>query len=357
MKSLSLLSTGSVCLALLACSTAAEPPSTMNPGGAGPTGGAAPSGGAAPQGGAAPAAGGEAPQGGAPPAAGGTAATAGGGAGGAAPVAGSGGSTAVAGAGGAAAGSGGAGGASAGSGGAAAGAGGGGELDPASIVAAFDGALLKYPCAPNSPANYDCQNVNCVNNASTTTNTYMIKGTTGTTYDVTFRVRGIVEVINYKNGVRDAGTASILSNKDLFYRGGVALKAGETGIDYNQYSLTVSPAAESDTAKGIYFLNSVDASQSPKSGPPTEHTSFPIDYVKTIPVPAGSTLTVKVYDSNCRSIQNCGTSPASNKCSSPVTMNLSPAMPAAPSDFTQPYIAGGYGQFLFFDVTKVAVHQ
>jgi len=38
-------------------------------------------------------------------------------------------------------------------------------------------------------------------------------------------------------------------------------------------------------------------------------------------------------------------------------VNLSPATPAAPSDFMQPYIGGGYGQFLFFDVTKVAVHQ
>jgi len=278
---------------------------------------------------------------------GGTAPTLGGSSGAGAPAAGSSGAI-----------SGGGGPSSAGSSGSAgAGVGGAGELDPGSIVAAFDGALLKYPCAPNSPANYDCTNVNCVNNASTTTNTFMIKGTTGTTYDVTFRVRGIVEVINYKNGVRDAGTASILSNKDLFYRGGVALMAGETGIDYNQYSLTVSPAAAGDTAKGIYFLNSVDASQSPKVGPPTEHTSFPIDYTKTIPVPAGSTLTVKVYDSNCRSIQNCGTSPASNKCSSPVTVNLTPATPAAPSDFMQPYIGGGYGQFLFFDVTKVAVHQ
>jgi len=36
--------------------------------------------------------------------------------------------------------------------------------------------------------------------------------------------------------------------------------------------------------------------------------SFAIDYKKTIQVPSGGTITVKQFDSNCKSIMNCGPS-------------------------------------------------
>ena len=245
--------------------------------------------------------------------------------------------------------------------GGAGGAGGVGTLDPASIVGSWDGALVTYPCAPGSKDSYDCSNAPCSNNENTTTSTWKMNGTADTVYDVTFRVRGVVEVINYLEGMRDSGNTSIVNNKDLFYRGGRALKAGETGIDYNQYKLSISPASASDTAKGVYFLNSVDASQSPKASKVTEHLTFPIDYTKTIEVPGGSTVTLNVYDSNCRLVQNCGTTAGSNTCTAPVVVSLSGSTPAAPSTFQSGnsayYQNGGHGQWVFFDITKVAVHQ
>jgi hypothetical protein len=361
MRTIILIAAGTLCFAMTGCSTAADAPAFGTAGAAAGAG--------------APATAGSSSTGGsesAPSTAGANSAGAGGPAGGAA-TAGASGSSSSAGASSAGASSGGepsagTGGASGGTSAAAAGAATGGgaaggetTIDPASVVGSWDGALVTYPCAPGSKDNYDCSNAPCSNNENTTTNTWKMNGSADTVYDVTFRVRGVVEVINYLEGMRDSGNASIVNNKDLFYRGGRALKAGETGVDYNQYKLTIAPAAPSDTAKGVYFLNSVDASQSPKASKITEHLTFPIDYSKTILVPGGSTVTLSVYDSNCRLVQNCGTTAGSNTCSAPVVANLSPATPPAPSTFqaggTAYYQNGGHGQFVFFDVTKVAVHQ
>jgi hypothetical protein len=355
MRTVRLISAGTLCFAMLGCSTAAEPPAGV----AGtPTGGSAATAGSAASGGSA--------SGGATGGAntGTSGATTGGvgtaGVGGAGATAGT---TSAGGSGGQP--SGGVGGSSGGAttagAGGSGGDGGGGTIDPASIVGAWDGALVTYPCAPGSQDNYDCANSPCSNNQNTTTSTWKMNGTADTVYDVTFRVRGVVEVINYLEGMRDSGNASIVNNKDLFYRGGRALNSGESGYDYNQYKLTISPASPSDTAKGLYFLNSVDASQSPKASKVTEHLTFPVDYSKTIEVPGGSTVTLSVFDSNCRLVQNCGTTAGSNMCSAPVVANLSGATPPAPSTFqsgnTAYFQNGGHGQFLFFDVTKVAVHQ
>jgi hypothetical protein len=360
MRTVSPISAGTLCFAMLGCSTAAEPPAgvagTPAASGSAATAGSASTGGSGSGGGA---------TGGTNP--GTSGATSGGagttGAGGAGTTAGT---SSAGGSGGqpaAGAGGGSSGGTPAAGAGGAGGSGGGGDgtIDPASIVGAWDGALVTYPCAPGSQANYDCANSPCSNNQNTTTNMWKMNGTAGTVYDVTFRVRGVVEVINYVEGMRDSGNTSIVNNKDLFYRGGRALNAGESGYDYNQYKLTVAPASASDTAKGLYFLNSVDASQSPKVSKVTEHLTFPVDYTKTIEVPGGSTVTLAVFDSNCRLVQNCGTTAGSNMCSAPVVANLSPAEPAAPSTFQTGNTAwaqnGGHGQFLFFDITKVAVHQ
>lgn len=360
MKTVSLISAGTLCFAMLGCSTAADPPAGMGgtPGaggsaamaGSGTTAGSGTGGGAT--GGGNTGTSGSASGGAATGGSGGSGTSAGTSSGGA-----SGGQPPAGGAGGASGGTpaGGTGGGSGGS------TGSGGTVDPATVVGAWDGALLTYPCAPGSQANYDCANSPCSGNMATTTNMWKINGTTGTIYDVTFRVRGVVEVIDYKEGMRDSGNTSIVNNKDLFYRGGRGLNSSESGYDYNQYKLTVAPASPSDTAKGVYFLNSVDASQSPKVSKVTEHLTFPVDYTKTIEVPGGSTVTMTVFDSNCRLVQNCGTTAGNNMCSAPVVANLSPADPPAPSTFQTGNTAwaqnGGHGQFLFFDITKVAVHQ
>ena len=84
--------------------------------------------------------------------------------------------------------------------------------------------------------------------------------------------------------------------------------------------------------------------------------AFPIDYTKTIRVPGGGTITFRIADSDCKMIMNCG--PAmGTMCAAPRTVSLAGASPAAPASFVQPFQgpAGAYGQWVFIDVTSVAV--
>lgn len=348
MKSLALVCTASLCLAMLACSTAADPPMGMagqtSSGGsstAGANSGGAPSAGAS---------------------TGGTSSTAG--AAGAVVTGGAGGSdggsggTVAAGAGGTS--SAGAGGSSGGAGGSTAGA--GGAPDLLSVVGEWDGALVLYPCG-NSGSGYDCAQpaaAQCVNNKleSATKTTWTIGGTAGTIYNVTFRVRGIVETTSYVGGTRDAGNASINANKDLFQVGGAIQQQGGPSYDYNTYQLDVTPAVASATAN-TYFLNSVTTAENPHAaGSPTTHLTFPIDYTKTIKVTGGGKVTLTVFDSNCTLVQNCGPT-SGNQCSAPRTVALTGANPAPPATFMQPYQApaGRYGQWVHFDITNVTVAQ
>lgn len=220
------------------------------------------------------------------------------------------------------------------------------------IAGSFDGALVTYPCGA-AHSGFDCDNVGCTNGQVTHTKTFQLGGVSGSVYELTFRVRGIVEAYNYVGGTRDAGNASITSNLDLFLRGGAPQPSGASGYDYDVYELDVSPAVAG--APSTYFLNSVTNAENPHTSSATLHLSFAIDYTKTIRVPGGGTITLKQFDSNCKSVMNCGKT-AGSSCAAPRSVSLSDAMPAAPTSFTQPYQmpTGAYGQWLFFDVTNVA---
>jgi hypothetical protein len=101
-------------------------------------------------------------------------------------------------------------------------------------------------------------------------------GQAGVLYDVTLRVRGVVEPKNFTGGeVRF----------DHFQTGGAAIRN-----DYNFYSLAVSePAA-------TYTFN--------RHADQVGHYTFPIDYQVTIPVRGGARLTMGAYDSNDVAIAN-----------------------------------------------------
>jgi hypothetical protein len=247
------------------------------------------------------------------------------------------------------------------------------------VVGAWDGALLEYPCAKASTSGYDCANVNCSGTPSTTTHTqsWTMGGTTGTVYNVTFRVRGVVEVTYYTGTKRDADVAngmmntSITKSGDLFARGGTPQTSSGQSYDYNTYELDVTPAVAG--AENTYFLNSVDMNENPHAGgSTTTHLTFKIDYTKTIKVTGGGTVTLKSFDSNCALVMNCATS-SQNQCATHYTVDITGAMPApAPlvpkvpstpetwqtATFAQPYSQNnGYGQWLLFDITDVSVAQ
>ena len=221
------------------------------------------------------------------------------------------------------------------------------------VVGPLDGALVTFPCG-GTGTGYDCVNLGCTNNMVTKTTTWQIGGTTGTVYNVTIHIRGIVEAYNYVGGVRDAANASITVNKDLFLQGGAPQGPGGANYDYNTYEVDVLPAV---TGKpNVYFLNSVTVADGPHAAnTPTSHLTFPIDYTKTISVTGGGTVSLKVFDSNCTLVQNCGPTATANVCTAPAMVSLAGAMPA--STLQQPFQmpVGRYGQWVHFDVTNVAV--
>jgi hypothetical protein len=181
-------------------------------------------------------------------------------------------------------------------------------------------------------------------------------GTTGTIYSLTFHLRGVVEVISYVGGTRAAGNASVLSTpRNLFQVGGVPQDNSGPSFDYNTYELHVTPAVAGEA--NAYYLNSVTVAQNPHAdNSPTTHLTFDLDYSATIKVPGGGKVSMKVTDTNCRQVQNCGDA-AGNTCAKPRTISLAGSMPAAPA-FAQPLNNSGfYGQWVFFDVTNVTVAQ
>ena len=97
-----------------------------------------------------------------------------------------------------------------------------------------------------------------------------------TTYAVTFHVRGVVEPKNFTGGAVQF---------EHFQSGGVPVKN-----DYNFYSLHVSDP------EGSYTFN--------RNEQKVGHYTFPIDYVVTIPIRSGATVTMGAYDSNDVAIAN-----------------------------------------------------
>lgn len=221
------------------------------------------------------------------------------------------------------------------------------------VVGPLDGALVSFPCG-GTGTGYDCANLGCTNNMVTKTTSWTIGGTAGTVYNATIRFRGIVEAYAYTGGTRDAGNASITSNKDLFLQGGAPQGVGGANYDYNTYELDVVPPVAGKP--NVYFLNSVTTAEGPHAAnTPTSHLTFPIDYTKTISLTGGGTLTLKVFDSNCTLVQNCGPTATANVCTAPASVSLAGAMP--PATLQQPFQSpvGRYGQWVHFDVTSVVV--
>jgi hypothetical protein len=101
-------------------------------------------------------------------------------------------------------------------------------------------------------------------------------GKPGALYDVTLHVRGVVEPKNFTGGEVQFGH---------FQSGGTPVRN-----DYNFYNIAVSdPAA-------TYTVN--------RHADKVGHYTFPIDYVVTIPIRGGATVTLGAYDSNDVAIAN-----------------------------------------------------
>lgn len=167
----------------------------------------------------------------------------------------------------------------------------GGELSASSAVKALDGLRVDAPCA-GTPATTDgavCSHVELTPEGGLkVAKKVTVGGNPGTTYDVTLRVRGIVEPSNIVGGVR--ADTSTFQYKNLAWRkvpftiGGTVTQA-----DYSQWRISVA------SPKADYYLNDYQ-----RAG----HYIFKLDYEVTVPVAANTQVTLDAADSNERQIVN-----------------------------------------------------
>ncbi len=151
-----------------------------------------------------------------------------------------------------------------------------------SAAASLAGLRLEVPCADHFNGDTECHWPRSL--LQTADARWKLKreivrtfgGEAGITYDVTLHVRGVVEPKNFTGGeVRF----------EHFQAGGEPVKN-----DYNFYSLRVSDP------DATYTFN--------RNEQQVGHYTFPVDYVVTIPIRAGATVTMGAYDSNDVAIAN-----------------------------------------------------
>ncbi|WP_437617849.1 hypothetical protein [Sorangium sp. So ce1151] len=149
------------------------------------------------------------------------------------------------------------------------GAGGSGGEDLLAAAESIDGFRWEIPC-DRDPGNSDeCATSKRVDEKKT------FGGSPDTVYQVTVRLRGVVEPEVYRGGTPDG----------MHFRVG----GSPDHAEYNVYSITVSDPAE------VYYLN-----DSPNVG----HDTFIIDHTKTIPIRGGATVSFLGEDPNHISIAN-----------------------------------------------------
>lgn len=195
----------------------------------------------------------------------------------------------------------------------------GGSGGGSAIAAAIDGYRIELPCENPDATSYN-EGDNCNWNPaladqsgdpnwelkSETVRT--IGGDPGTVYDVEIRFRGISEPKNYQGGTLVG---------EHFYIGGT-----EVVDNYNVYSIKVNDPPET------YHLTRTETA--------TGHYIVTLDYVATIPMRGGTSLTIGMYDHNTAAISNGG---------GVVVPDIAPA-PAAYS-----------GHFIQMDVVSVTPQQ
>ena len=162
---------------------------------------------------------------------------------------------------------------------------------PPDVASALDGLRVDAPCTgtPTTENGAVCNHVMLTSNGGfESAKSVTIAGTPGTVYDVTLRIRGIVEPTNIGGGMR--------SDTTTFQYQGMAFRTVPFTIggsvqspDYSQWHVDIeSPAQE-------LYLNDYQ-----KSG----HYIFELDYEITVPMAAATTVTLHGTDSNEREIVN-----------------------------------------------------
>jgi hypothetical protein len=321
-----------------ACSAEEAPPTVPPAGGTGNISGATSTGG----GGSAPV-GGQAPVGG----------------GGSGPTAGSGPKGGAGGTGGTGGGTGGTGGGTGGSGGS--GGSGGAPMDTAS-VGELDGMLVMTPCG-DEPNSDDCAGSGWIykgeshgcnggqldtdHSSTKTLLDFPVTGTPGKVYTAKMHFYGVMEPKNYgPNADRESdarpGMGNIADPAPFATADGGSTYTQST---YNTYEVHVISETGMNTAQ--YYINA-DTQEG--------HYTFGISYTRDIDIIGGGKIHLRIFDSNCRQIKNCGT--GSTPCAGKArTIPIAPTAMPMPTPLMQPGLgksAEHAGQWWFIDVESIA---
>jgi hypothetical protein len=190
----------------------------------------------------------------------------------------------------------------------------------------------------------------------------------GQMYQVSLRVRGVVECKTYSGGTGPAktapgGTPSTTSTLNLWLTGHT-----DNGNQWNTLAFTTSPASNSSLrgigpnqaagppANQTWVFNQCPATRS------QEHYTWRVDGTQVIPVEGGQWINFIEYDTNCRMIVNCGASEAAQACPTDDNqahkVEITGAEPPPPANLAlaaQPpkNAAGARGQWFHIDVVNI----
>jgi len=171
----------------------------------------------------------------------------------------------------------------------------------ASVAATLDGLRWELPCTKSVADPTVCETLPSVSTSAT------MGGVPGTTYQVTLRFRGVVEISRYDGGAADG-----------YWQVGGAPPAGST---INVYGLVVSSPPQT------YYVNQGISNR----------VAVPLDYTETIPIDAGATVTLLAESIDSFELRNLDAS------GQPIVI---PGVAPAPLPFD--------GQFVQMDVVSVA---
>jgi hypothetical protein len=168
-----------------------------------------------------------------------------------------------------------------------------GAAGASAVASALDGLRVDDPCAgtPTLADGDTCNHVMLTQAGGfKASKEVMIAGTPGTTYDVTLRIRGVVEPTNISGGMRPNTTTFQYMNmafrtEPLTIGGTVA----SDDADYAQWHIHIASPAQD------LYLNDYQ-----KVG----HYIFELDYEVTVPMAANTQVTLDATDNNERQIVN-----------------------------------------------------
>lgn len=170
-------------------------------------------------------------------------------------------------------------------------AGAGGAAGASSVASALDGLRVDDPCAgtPTTENGAVCNHVMLTAAGGfKAAKEITIGGTPGTTYDVTLRIRGVVEPTNISGGMRP-NTATFQYMNMPFRTVPLTFGGSVQSPDYAQWHIHVaSPAQDA-------YLNDYQK---------TGHYIFELDYEVTLAMAANTKVTLHATDSNERQIVN-----------------------------------------------------